>query len=157
MTVCEECYSNESRVTPLLKPEQCLREHTQYVCSSCGRCICIEKDPKRGLRRWNFPFKSVEIAKLYLRAAEVSVHGKCGVYEIKSKNERVQYKIFEGNNELESYLKKHTEKLCEQMAPVYETQSYKDFSEDQIRKLTIQEIEIYLREKKFKENYEIKL
>ena len=61
---CEECYSANSRVTPLLNPERCLKNHTQYICGTCGRCICIEKDSKRGLMRWNFPFKTLEIANL---------------------------------------------------------------------------------------------
>ena len=68
--MCEECYSDKNRVTPLLKPVECLKNHTQYICGSCGRCICIEKDSIRGLQRWNFPFKSLDIAKLYLRTAD---------------------------------------------------------------------------------------
>ncbi|WP_347561593.1 hypothetical protein [Clostridium senegalense] len=28
---CKECYSNNSRVTPLLKPQHCLENHIQYV------------------------------------------------------------------------------------------------------------------------------
>ena len=47
--MCEECYSDKSRVTPLLNPVECLKNHTQYICGSCGRCICIENDPKRRL------------------------------------------------------------------------------------------------------------
>ena len=65
--MCRECYADDNRVTPLLNPQDCLRNHTQYICGSCGRCICIEQDGKRGLRRWNFPFKTLDIAKLYLR------------------------------------------------------------------------------------------
>ena len=67
--MCMECYVDENRITPLLNPLDCLENHTQYICGTCGRCICIEHDPKRGLQRWNFPFKSLEIAKLYLRTA----------------------------------------------------------------------------------------
>ena len=51
----------------------CLENHTQYICGTCGRYICIEHDPHRGLQRWNFPFKSLEIAKLYLRTADYSM------------------------------------------------------------------------------------
>lgn len=65
--MCMECYIDENRITPLLNPLDCLANHTQYICGTCGRCICIEHDPKRGLQRWNFPFKSLEIAKLYLK------------------------------------------------------------------------------------------
>lgn len=42
--VCKECYSDNPRITPLLKPEHCLKNHTQYICSTCGRCICIDRD-----------------------------------------------------------------------------------------------------------------
>lgn len=50
--MCRECYVDESRKTPLLNPLECLENHTQYICGTCGRCICIEKDPNRGLQRW---------------------------------------------------------------------------------------------------------
>ena len=85
---CEECYSASSRVTPLINPEQCLKNNTQYICGTCGRCICIEKDSKRGLMRWNFPFKTLEIAKLYLRVAEYCFQSNCGIYELKNNKER---------------------------------------------------------------------
>ena len=52
---CIECYSVDNRITPLLKPLECLENHTQYICGTCGRCICIEHDPVRGLQRWKFP------------------------------------------------------------------------------------------------------
>jgi len=29
--VCEECYSDENRITPLLNPLDCLENHTQYT------------------------------------------------------------------------------------------------------------------------------
>ncbi len=84
MNYCEECYSANSRATPLLNSKHCLRNHTQYICGTCGRCICIEKNPKRGLRRWNFPFKTLEIAKLYLRTAKYCCQSTCGIYELKN-------------------------------------------------------------------------
>ena len=71
--MCIECYADKNRITPLLNPMDCLENHTQYICGTCGRCICIEHDPRRGLQRWNFPFKSLEIAKLYLRTADYSM------------------------------------------------------------------------------------
>ena len=71
--MCKECYADNNRITPLLEPFDCLKNHTQYICGSCGRCICISKDPKRGLQRWNFPFKSLEIAELYLRTADYTM------------------------------------------------------------------------------------
>ena len=48
--MCEECYSDENRITPLLNPLDCLENHTQYICGTCGRCICIEHDPKYSLQ-----------------------------------------------------------------------------------------------------------
>ena len=92
--MCKECYVDQNRVTPLLNPVECLENHTQYICGTCGRCICIEYDPNRGLQRWNFPFKSLEIAKLYLRTADYSEKKPCGIYELKSENGRISYKIF---------------------------------------------------------------
>ena len=90
----------------------CLENHTQYICGTCGRCICIEHDPKRGLQRWNFPFKSLEIAKLYLRTADYSTKKSCGIYELKSENGRLSYKIFADSEDLLLYLKKNKGKTC---------------------------------------------
>ncbi len=102
--MCEECYSGENRITPLLNPLDCLENHTQYICGTCGRCICIEHDPNRGLQRWNFPFKSLEIAKLYLRTADYTTKKSCGIYEIENSKGRVSYKIFVGNGNLHLYV-----------------------------------------------------
>ena len=86
--MCVECYVDKSRITPLLNPLECLENHTQYICGSCGRCICIERDPNRLLQRWNFPFRTVEIAKLYLRTADYSTknhpHVERGVFHIRA-------------------------------------------------------------------------
>ena len=49
--MCQECYSTENRITPLLNPLNCLENHTQYIYGTCGRCICIEHDSDRGLQR----------------------------------------------------------------------------------------------------------
>ena len=103
--MCIECYVDENRITPLLNPLDCLENHTQYICGTCGRCICIEHDSKRGLQRWNFPFKTPEIAKLYLRTADYSMKKPCGIYEIKSENGRLSYKIFADSEDLQLYLK----------------------------------------------------
>ncbi len=83
--MCEECYSYQNRITPLINPKECLQKHTQYICGTCGRCICIEKDSQRGVQRWNFPFRSLEIAKLYLRTADYTMKKSCGIYEIINK------------------------------------------------------------------------
>lgn len=44
---CIECYSDENRITPLLELRNCLENNKQYICGTCGRCICIDKDEKR--------------------------------------------------------------------------------------------------------------
>ena len=103
---CNECYSSDSRITPLAKPKDCLQNHRQYVCSTCGRCICCSVDEK-GRYRAMFPFKSLEIAILYLRIAEVVTKKACGIYEIESLNGRKSYKIYSSTSELEKYLNKN--------------------------------------------------
>ena len=147
--ICKECYSNNNRITPLLNPYECLTNHKQYICGTCGRCICIDKDPKRKLQRWNFPFKSAEIAKLYLRTAEVTIKNICGIYEIIAKNGRILYKIFSTNNELENYLKKNLDKKCN-MKPIFQNKKYIEYKGTQIRKLKKEEIEKYMAEKENK-------
>ena len=146
--MCKECYADESRITPLLRPLDCLKNHTQYICGTCGRCICIERDPRRGLRRWNFPFKSLEEAKLYLRAADYTLKAPCGIYEIKSGEGRVFYKIFAGNEDLRPFLKKNTDKTCEAMKPVFCAGEYKEYPNTQVRKLSSDEILKYMSERK---------
>lgn len=51
----------------------------------------------RGLQRWNFSFKSLNNAKLYI-----------------NNKDRVLYKIFVGED-LKTYLKKGKDKICKQM------------------------------------------
>ena len=145
--MCKECYVNQNRVTPLLNPLECLENHTQYICGTCGRCICIEYDPNRGLQRWNFPFKSLEIAKLYLRTADYTEKKPCGIYELKSENGRILYKIFASNEDLKLYLKKNKGKTCEKMASVFSVEKYQEFPNTQVRKLTAEEVETYMKER----------
>ena len=145
--MCQECYTDKNRITPLLNPLDCLKNHTQYICGTCGRCICIEHDPSRGLQRWNFPFKSLEIAKLYLRAADYSVKRSCGIYEIKSENGRYSYKIFASKKDLQLYLKKNKRKTCNSMTPVFSVEEYREYPNTQIRKLTSDEIQKYMSER----------
>lgn len=147
MKMCKECYVNQNRVTPLLNPLECLENHTQYICGTCGRCICIEYDPNRGLQRWNFPFKSLEIAKLYLRTADYTEKKPCGIYELKSENGRISYKIFASNEDLKIYLKKNKGKTCEKMASVFSVEKYQEFPNTQVRKLTAEEVETYMKER----------
>lgn len=146
--MCKECYVNQSRMTPLLNPIDCLENHTQYICGTCGRCICIEHDKKRGLQRWNFPFKSLEIAKLYLRTADYTTKKPCGIYEIKSENGRLSYKIFEDEESLKIYLKRNKGKTCETMKPVFIVEEYQEYENTQVRKLTSEEVKKYMSERK---------
>lgn len=145
--MCEECYSTDCRKTPLLDPLVCLENHTQYICGSCGRCICIERDPIRGLQRWNFPFKSLEIAKLYLRTADYTKKRACGIYEIENNRGRLLYKIFAEVEELHLYLKRNKDKKCRLMAPVFILPEYKEFPKTEIRKLDPTEIKSYMNER----------
>lgn len=149
--MCKECYADKNRITPLINPWDCLENHTQYICGTCGRCICIERDRKRGLQRWNFPFKSLEIAKLYLRTADYSVKRSCGIYEIKSENGRYSYKIFASKEDLELYLKKNKRKTCNSMTPVFRVEEYREYPNTQIRKLTSDEIKKYMSERQINE------
>lgn len=145
--MCKECYVNQSRMTPLLNPIDCLENHTQYICGTCGRCICIEHDKKRGLQRWNFPFKSLEIAKLYLRTADYTTKKSCGIYEILSENGRLSYKIFEDEESLKIYLKRNKGKTCETMKPVFIVEEYQEYENTQVRKLTPDEVDRYISER----------
>ncbi|MDF9825265.1 hypothetical protein M2475_001721 [Breznakia sp. PF5-3] len=143
--MCKECYSEDARITPLLNARECLEQHEQYVCSTCGRCICIAKDQNRGLYRWNFPFKTLSIAKLYLRAAEVASNKCCTIYEVKNhKSNRISYKIFADQWIAEEYINKNTTKT---IVPVYKNEAFQTFDKHQIRMLTKTEVTKYLEEK----------
>ncbi len=148
MKTCEECYSAKNRITPLLNPLECLQNHTQYICGTCGRYICIEHDERRGLQRWNFPFKTLEIAKLYLRTADFTMKKPCGIYEIKNNKGRISYKIFADIEDLQLFLKKTKDKTCEKMRPIFEVVEYREFPNTKIRKLSSEEIERYMSERK---------
>ena len=144
--MCEECYTDNKRITPLLRPLDCLNDHTQYICGTCGRCICIEKNEK-GLQRWNFPFKTLEIAKLYLRTADYMNKQACGIYELESRG-RISYKIFVNEEALHQYLEKNKEKVCKLQKPVFRMEHYKEYPHTEVRKLTKEEIERYMSERK---------
>lgn len=148
MNICRECYSEKNRITPLLKPQECLEKHLQYVCGSCGRCICIAKDEKRNVQRWNFPFKSLDIAILYLRAADFTMKKYCGIYKIVNSKGRVSYKIFVSIDDLKVYLAKNKDKNCELMEPIYIRNKYEEFKDTKIKYLSKEEIKLYLSERK---------
>lgn len=145
--MCKECYVSQNRITPLLNPIECLKNHVQYICGTCGRCICIDHDPVRDLQRWNFPFKSLEIAKLYLRTADYTMKKSCGIYEIKSENGRLSYKIFENEESLKTYLKRNKGKTCETMKPAFIVDEYREYKNTQVRKLTPDEVDRYISER----------
>lgn len=142
--MCPECYIDDNRATPLLNPLDCLTSHTQYICGTCGRCICVERDPKRELQRWNFPFKSLDIAKMYLRTADFTMKQPCGIYEIVKENSRRSYKIFPNAEDLQLYLKKNNDKICRDMKPVYMVEKYMDYPHTKVRKLSDIEICCYM-------------
>lgn len=145
--MCIECYSDNSRITPLRGPLDCLQNHTQYICGTCGRCICIARDEKRGLQRWNFPFQSLEIAKLYLRTADYTMKKACGIYEIKNSKGRVSYKIFEDPQKAEQYVHKNKDKSCDVNNPLFSVRDYQEYPDTEVRMLTEQEIELYMQER----------
>ncbi|MGX7024492.1 hypothetical protein [Vagococcus hydrophili] len=143
MNTCPECYSEKSRITPMYKPYECLSEHTQYVCGTCHRCICIEKDQTRGLYRWNFPFKSLEDAKLYFRTAEFVLKEPCAIYELKPDKNRSTFKIFRNKLELTNYLKRNKTIKCNK-TPVFKTDKYCEYPKTEVRRLTMDEVNFYM-------------
>lgn len=120
--------------------------HEQYVCSSCGRCICAEADSQNKYRI-KYPFKSLEIAQLYLRAAEAIYQGPCEIYEIEYSNGRALYKIFNNKEDMLAYLKKNPMQSCPSEEPLYRTSSYNPHEKSQVRMLKTDEIAKYLEEK----------
>lgn len=145
--MCQECYVSDNRITPLLNPLDCLENHTQYICGTCGRYICIEHDPQRGLQRWNFPFKSLDIARLYLRTADYTMKKSCGIYEIANSKGRLSYKILSEPQDLELYLKKNKDKTCKNKAPVFSVGEYKEYPRTEVRKVSPNEIKKYMSER----------
>lgn len=148
--MCPECYSTFNRITPLINPEDCLKKHRQYICQTCGRYICASVSvDKRGKKyRARFPFRTLEIAKLYLRSAEVIEGKPCGIYEIEDNKGRKLYKIFPDRKEIQNQLKNNADKKSTSENPLYLTGTYNQCSEKQLRRLTMKEIDHYLKERK---------
>jgi hypothetical protein len=144
-TGCKECYADNNRATPLLNPEDCLHHHRQYVCNSCGRCICADVDAK-GRFRAKFPFMSLDVAILYLQAAEVVLQKPCEIYEIVNDKGRKEYKIFPSELELNDYLHNNKQKRRTSAQPLYVSPRYTACTSQQLRMLTKGEIEKYLKE-----------
>ena len=149
--MCTECYADEDRVTPLLNPEECLKNHTQYICGTCGRCICIDRTKNR-LQRWNFPFKSPAIAKLYVRTADYTMKKSCGIYEIKSASGRIFYKIFSDEAGLQTYLQNNKDKTCSGTKPLFSQSRYREFPNTQVRRLSDDEALRYMSERETRRN-----
>lgn len=84
---------------------------------------------------------------MYLRTADYSMKKPCGIYELKNKNGRLSYKIFADSEDLQLYLKKNKEKVCEDMKPVFIVEEYREDANTQIRKLTSEEIQKYMSER----------
>ncbi|HQH30604.1 MAG TPA: hypothetical protein PK900_06915 [Spirochaetota bacterium] len=144
--ICQECHSKYKRITPLINPESCLRNHRQYICSTCGRHICADIDGN-GRFRALFPFKTLEIAKLYLRSAEVILEKACGIYEIENDKGRKFFKIFSSDEDMNAYLSKNRGKKCKTQKPLFKTEYYKNYEDNQLRKISAKETDIYMEEK----------
>lgn len=142
--ICSECYSDKPRITPLINPLECLKNHTQYIFGTCKRAICIDEN-KNGLRRYNFPFKTLEIAKLYLRTADYINKTNCGIYKLESKKNRVFYKIFKDDKEMEEYVKKHS---IINTSLEFQMPFYKEYENTVIKRLKMAEISKYMNERK---------
>jgi hypothetical protein len=141
---CPECYSEYSRITPLYKPEECLQRHWQYICSTCGRAICVDHEVSP-IARCFMLFNSFEIAILYVRAAEVLAHDVCGIYRIESAiSGKASYKIFPDEDTRVKYFDHNPDKTCDSAQPQFIAKQFIPAKEGQIRRLTPQEIEMYL-------------
>lgn len=86
---CPECYSEYSRVTPFYASENCLKNHRQYKCKTCGRLICIDK---RGEHSFFAKFNSENAARYLLRGAEAFFKEECAIFK-KHGNESYYFEI----------------------------------------------------------------
>lgn len=100
------------------------------------------------LRRWNFPFKTLEIAKLYLRTADVTMKKACGIYKMKNNKGREFYRIFADDDAMRDYLRRSKGMLCEGRKPEFKVDSYREYPNSQIRKLSASEVEKYMSERR---------
>jgi hypothetical protein len=144
--ICPECCSDNPRITPLNDAEECLENHRQYICSTCGRVVCIDLGGERKARCF-FPFKTKETAILYLKCAEIITNSCCGIYELIYKRGDRRYKIFKNEDELNKFIGKNKDIKCENKKPVYKNKNYTSVSEAPIRYLTKNEVEKYIEER----------
>jgi hypothetical protein len=144
---CQECYSDHARITPLKGAKDCLSNHLQYICSTCGRVICIDqKGEKRA--RCLMPFDSLEKAMLYLKTAEIILEDICGIYELIYKRGEKRYRIFKSITDLHEFLKRTPAVRCERLIPVYISEQYHPIQPVQVRPLTQTEVKKYLDDRK---------
>lgn len=144
---CRECYSEHSRITPLKGAQDCLVNHRQYICSTCGRMICIDlKGEKRA--RCFMPFSSKEIALIYLKCAEIITEKPCGIYELIYKRGDKRYRIFQSEDELNIFLKSNGDVKCENTKPIYINEEINKVEKEQVRYIKEDEIKKYLLERK---------
>jgi hypothetical protein len=85
---------------------------------------------------------------LYLKAAEIMNEGVCGVYELTYKRGDKRYRVFKSTEELETFLKKNKAVTCENFEPVYISKKHVAVADEQVRRLTKQEVTKYLEERK---------
>ena len=143
---CPECYSTNPRITPMLNPEECLRNHIQYRCSICGRLICIGvKGAKKA--RCLMPFDSIDKAVLYLKAAEIMMGKECAIYEYTDKFDKKRYRTFAYEKDWDKFVKSKKNIKPTENNPVYKSKEYNPISESQIIFLKESEVEKYLKEK----------
>lgn len=144
-TRCRECYSPLPRITPLKAAEDCLKRHRQYVCSSCGRIVCVDVAGEKRARCF-MPFASFETAMLYLKAAEIISGGLCGIYALTYKRGDKRFRIFRNTDELKRYLKSNPSVTCPNENPVYISETYSPVNDWQIKYLNEEERTNYLQE-----------
>jgi hypothetical protein len=84
--------------------------------------------------------------KWYDEEYEYSIKKYCGIYDVKSENGRLSYKIFADVEDLQLYLSKNKGKICDSMTPVFTAGEYRECANTQVRKLTVDEIQKYMSE-----------
>ncbi len=94
------------------------------------------------------PFKSAEIALLYLKCAEILTGKPCGIYELVYKRGDLRYRIFESGEALQTFLKKHPDVKHDRDEPIYRSKKHVPVQENQVHYLSKKEINTYLQERK---------
>ena len=118
------------------------------IANMCATAVADVSDvDAKGRFRAKFPFKSLDVAVLYLRAAEVVWQKSCQIYEIMNDKGRKEYKIFSSELELNHYLHNNKHKRCTSAQPLFVSPRYTACTSQQLRMLTKGEIEKYLKER----------